>query len=145
LLLQQCEKWGSYHFDEHNGWQHIKDPDARLSLCVDSLLKLPIEMFENALQHVRGATIILDESVSVIKHLLLSRTLLGKRVEVLERLEIICKLADRVVLMDGNQSDIVVDYIAQISRKPSVKIQNTFTGNTPPIFFVEAGKKQKNG
>lgn len=143
LLLQQCEKWGSYHFDEHNGWQHIKDPDARLSLCVDSLLKLPIEMFENALQHVRGATIILDESVSVIKHLLLSRTLLGKRVEVLERLEIICKLADRVVLMDGNQSDMVVDYIAQISRKPSVKIQNTFTGNTPPIFFVEAGKKAK--
>jgi len=143
LLLQQCEKWGSYHFDEHNGWQHIKDPDARLSLCIDSLLKLPIEMFENALQHVRGATIILDESVSVIKHLLLSRTLLGKRVEVLERLEIICKLADRVVLMDGNQSDIVVDYIAQISRKPSVKIQNTFTGNTPPIFFVEAGKKAK--
>ena len=143
LLLQQCEKWGSYHFDEHNGWQHIKDPDARLSLCVDSLLKLPIEMFENALQHVRGATIILDESVSVIKHLLLSRTLLGKRVEVLERLEIICKLADRVVLMDGNQSDIVVDYIAQISHKPSVKIQNTFTGNTPPIFFVEAGKKAK--
>ena len=143
LLLQQCEKWGSYHFDEHNGWQHIKDPDARLSLCIDSLLKLPIEMFEYALQHVRGATIILDESVSVIKHLLLSRTLLGKRVEVLERLEIICKLADRVVLMDGNQSDIVVDYIAQISRKPSVKIQNTFTGNTPPIFFVEAGKKAK--
>jgi len=143
LLLQQCEKWGSYHFDEHNGWQHIKDPDARLSLCVDSLLKLPIEMFENALQHVRGATIILDESVSVIKHLLQSRTLLGKRVEILEQLEIICKLADRVVLMDGNQSDIVVDYIAQISRKPSVKIQNTFTGNTPPIFFVEAGKKAK--
>jgi hypothetical protein len=70
LLLQQCEKWGSYHFDEHNGWQYIKDPDARLSLCIDSLLKLPIEMFENALQHVRGATIILDESVSVIKHLL---------------------------------------------------------------------------
>jgi hypothetical protein len=26
LLLQQCEKWGSYHFDEHNGWQHVKDP-----------------------------------------------------------------------------------------------------------------------
>jgi hypothetical protein len=45
--------------------------------------------------------------------------------------------------MDGNQSDMVVDYIAQISRKPSVKIQNTFTGNTPPIFFVEAGKKAK--
>lgn len=143
LLLQQCEKWGSYHFDEHNGWQHIKDPDARLSLCVDSLLKLPIEMFENSIEHVRGATIILDESVSVVKHLIQSRTLLGKRVETLERLEIICKLADRVILMDGNQSDLVVDYIAEISGKPAVKIQNIYQGNTPPIFFVEAGKKAK--
>jgi hypothetical protein len=143
LLLQQCEKWGSYHFDEHNGWQFIKDPDARLSLCVDSLLKLPLEMFEAAVEHIRGMTVILDESVSVIKHLLQSRTLLGKRIEILERLEIICKLADRVVLMDGNQSNIVVDYIAEISGKPSVKIQNTFTGETPPIFFVDAKKKSK--
>jgi hypothetical protein len=143
LLLQQCQKWGSYHFDEHNGWQFIKDPDARLSLCVDSLLKLPLKMFEDAVEHVRGMTVILDESVSVIKHLLQSRTLLGKRIEILERLEIICKLADRVVLMDGNQSNLVVDYIAEISGKPSVKIQNTFTGETPPIFFVDAGKKSK--
>jgi hypothetical protein len=143
LLLQQCQKWGSYHFDEHNGWQFVKDPDARLSLCVDSLLKLPLKMFEDAVEHVRGITVILDESVSFIKHLLQSRTLLGKRIEILERLEIICKLADRVVLMDGNQSNIVVDYIAEISGKPSVKIQNTFTGETPPIFFVDAGKKSK--
>ena len=143
LLLQQCEKFGSYHFDEHHGWQYIKDPDARLSLCVDSLLKLPIEMFENSIEHVRGATIILDESVSVVKHLIQSRTLLGKRVETLERLEIICKLADRVILMDGNQSDLVVDYIAEISGKPAVKIQNVYQGNTPPIFSVEAGKKSK--
>jgi hypothetical protein len=143
LLLQQCEKWGSYHFDEHNGWQHIKDPDARLSLCIDSLLKLPIEMFEYSVEHVRGMTIILDESVSVVKHALLSRTLLGKRVEILERLEIVAKLADRIVLSDGNQSDIVVDYISAISGKRSVKIENTFVGDTPPIFFVDAGKKSK--
>jgi hypothetical protein len=54
LLLQQCQKWGSYHFDEHNGWQHVKDPDARLSLCIDSLLKLPLQMFEESVEHVRG-------------------------------------------------------------------------------------------
>ncbi|MEG4446989.1 DUF3854 domain-containing protein, partial [Microcoleus sp. AT9_B4] len=46
LLLQQCEKWGSNHWDEHKGYLFTKDPDGRLSLCVDSLLKLPIEMFE---------------------------------------------------------------------------------------------------
>lgn len=144
LLLQQCEKWGSYHFDEHDGWQHVRDSDGRLSLCVDSLLKLPIEIFEASVEHVRGMTVILDESVSVVKHALLSRTLLGKRVEILERLEIVAKLADRVVLSDGNQSDIVVDYISTISGKRSVKIENAFTGDTPPVFFVDAGKKSKN-
>ena len=143
LLLQQCEKWGSYHWDDHNGYQFAKDPDGRLSLCVDSLLKLPLKMFEDSVEHIRGMTVLLDESVSVIKHLLQSRTLLGKRIEILERLEIICQLAERIVLMDGNQSDIVADYIAKISGKPSVKIQNTFMGETPPIFFVDAGKKAK--
>jgi hypothetical protein len=143
LLSQQCEKWGSYHWDEHNGYRFTKDPDARLSLCIDSLLKLPIEMFEYSVEHVRGMTIILDESVSVIKHALTSSTLFGKRLEILERLEIICKLADRVVLSDGNQSDIVVDYISKISGKPSVKIKNVYHGETPPIFFVDAAKKSR--
>jgi hypothetical protein len=36
-----------------------------------------------------------------------------------------------------------VDYISKISGKPSVKIQNVFTGDTPPIFFINAGKKSK--
>jgi hypothetical protein len=143
LLSQQCQKWGSYHWDEHNGYLFTKDPDARLSLCVDSLLKLPIEMFEYSVEHVRGMTIILDESVSVVKHALTSSTLFGKRLEILERLELICKLADRVVLSDGNQSDIVVDYISKISGKPSVKIQNVYHGETPPIFFVDVAKKSR--
>ncbi|MEG4590002.1 DUF3854 domain-containing protein [Microcoleus sp. MOSTC5] len=143
LLLQQCEKWGSNHWDEHQGYLFTKDPDGRLSLCVDSLLKLPIEMFENSVNHIRGMTVIFDESVSAIKHALTSSTLFGKRLEILERLGIICKLADRVILLDGNQSDIVVDYIAKVSGKRSIKIQNDFTGDTPPIFFVNAGKKSK--
>jgi len=141
LLLQQCEKWGSYHFDEHSGYLYVKDPNARLSLCVDSLLKLPIEIFEYSLEHIRGMTVLLDESVSVIKHAILSSTLFGKRLEILERLEVICKLADRIVLSDGNQSDIVVDYISKISGKPSIKIQNSYQGDTPPITFVERGRK----
>jgi hypothetical protein len=140
LLLQQCQKWGSNHWDEHNGYLFTKDPDGRLSLCVDSLLKLPIEMFENAVQHCVGMTVILDEAVSVIKHLLLSGTLLGKRLETLERFEMVCRLAGRIVLSDGNLSDIVVDYISEISGKPSVKIQNVYQGDTPPITFMELGR-----
>ena len=139
LLLQQCQKWGSNHWDEHNGYLFTKDHDGRLSLCVDSLLKLPIEMFEYSVQHCKGMTVILDESVSVIKHLITSRTLLGKRIETLERFEVVCRLADRIVLSDGNQSDIVVDYISQISGKPSRKIENCYQGDTPPITFMELG------
>jgi len=98
-------------------------------------------MFEYSLEHIRGMTVLLDESVSVIKHAILSSTLFGKRLEILERLEVICKLADRIVLSDGNQSDIVVDYISKISGKPSIKIQNSYQGDTPPITFVERGRK----
>ena len=143
LLFQQSEKWGFYHWDEHKGYRFTKDPDARLSLCVDSLLKLPIEMFEAAIESGQGFTIIIDEPVSVLKHLIMAKTLLGKRVEILERLEIICKLANRIVLTDGNQSDLVVNYFSEISGKPSLKIENLYQGETLPVFFVDPGKKSK--
>jgi len=92
-------------------------------------------MFEYSVEHVRGMTLILDESVSVIKHALTSSTLFGKRLEILERLEIICKLADRIVLSDGNQSDIVVDYISKISGKPQSRFKMFITARLPPYFL----------
>jgi hypothetical protein len=144
LLFQQCKKWGFYHWDDHEGYRYTKDPDARLSLCVDSLLKLPIEMFESAVESGQGFTIIIDEPVSVLKHLILAKTLLGKRVETLERLEYILKLPNcRIVLTDGNQSDLVVNYFSEISGKPSLKIENLYQSDTLPLFFVDAGKKSK--
>lgn len=136
LLLQQSEKWGFYHLDEHDGYKMIDDPDARLSLCIDSLLKLPLEMFI-------GATIIIDEAVSVIKHMLLSRTLKDKRLEVLERFAECCQVADRIILSDGNMSDTVVDYIKAISGKTADCVENEYQGDTPPIFFIDGGKKAK--
>ncbi|MEG4036465.1 DUF3854 domain-containing protein [Microcoleus sp. S36b_A4] len=144
LLFQQSKKWGFYHWDEHKGYLFTKDPNARLSLCVDSLLKLPIEMFEAAVESGQGFTVIIDEPVSVSKHLILSKTLLGKRVETLERLEYILKLPNcRLVLTDGNLSDLVVNYFSEISGKPLVKIENVYQGDTLPLFFVDPGKKSK--
>src|SRR4028118_21326 len=43
LGLQLAEKLGSYHLDAHDGYKMFADPDARLTLCVDSLLKIPLE------------------------------------------------------------------------------------------------------
>ncbi|MEG4521155.1 MULTISPECIES: plasmid replication protein, CyRepA1 family [unclassified Microcoleus] len=138
LGLQLAEKLNSYHLDAHGGYKMFANPDARLTLCVDSLLKIPLERLE-------GCTLIIDESASVIKHLLTSRTLFDKRLEVLERFELACQKADRIVLTDGHQADWVVSYISRLSGKAATKIQNLFNGDTPPVFFVtpEAGQSLK--
>ncbi|MEG4104126.1 DUF3854 domain-containing protein [Microcoleus sp. Pol17C6] len=138
LGLQLAEKLNSYHLDAHGGYKMFANPDARLTLCVDSLLKIPLERLE-------GCTLIIDESASVIKHLLTSRTLFDKRLDVLERFELACQKADRIVLTDGHQADWVVSYISRLSGKVADKIENSFKGDTPPVFFVtpEAGQSLK--
>ena len=129
LGLQLAEKLGSYHLDAHDGYKMFADPNARLTLCVDSLLKIPLERLE-------GCTLIIDESASVIKHLLTSRTLFEKRLDILERFELACQKCDRIVLTDGHQADWVVSYISRLSGKAATKIENLFKGDTPPVFFV---------
>lgn len=138
LGLQLAEKLDSYHLDAHDGYMMFRNPNARLTLCVDSLLKIPEERLE-------GCTLIIDESVSVIKHLLTSRTLFDKRLEVLERFELACQKADRIVLTDGHQADWAVSYISRLSGKAATKIENLFRGDAPPVFFVlpEAGEPAK--
>jgi len=129
LGLQLAEKLGSYHLDAHDGYKMFADPNARLTLCVDSLLKIPLERLE-------GCTLIIDEPASVIKHLLTSGTLFDKRLEILERFELACRSCDRIVLTDANQADWIVNYISRLSGKPAIKIENLFKGETPPVFFV---------
>ena len=130
LGLQLAEKLGSNHLDAHDGYKLFLDPNARLTLCIDSLLKIPLDRLE-------GCTLIIDESASVIKHLLCSRTLLKNRSEILERFEFACKVADRIVLSDGNQADWVVNYIATLAgNKAVLKIENQFKRDTPPVTFL---------
>lgn len=130
LGLQLAEKLGSNHLDAHDGYKLFLDPNARLTLCIDSLLKIPAERLE-------GCTLIIDESASVVKHLLCSRTLFKNRSEILERFELACKVADRIVLTDGNQADWVVNYIASLTgNKAVLKIENQFKGGTPPVTFL---------
>lgn len=133
LLLQQAAKWDSWHLDEHDGYMMFRNPNARLSLCFDSLLKIceVLEIEDNK------KTLILDEAVSALKHLLCSRTLKDKRLEVLEKFRQACQKADRIILLDGNLSDWAVNYVQSLCGKPAVKIENTFQGDTPPVFFIE--------
>jgi len=135
LGLQLAEKLGSYHLDAHDGYKMFADPNARLTLCVDSLLKIPLERLE-------GCILIIDEPASVIKHLLTSGTLFEKRLEILERFELACRSCDRIVLTDANQADWIVNYISRLSGKPAIKIENLFKGETPPVFFVAPAPEQ---
>jgi hypothetical protein len=131
LLLQTAEKCGFYHLNAHNGYQMFKNPDARLCLCFDSLLKLPPEIFE-------GAIIILDEAESVLRHLLMSPTLRHDREAIKERFAIACRDADRIVLLDGHLTDYTVNLVAKLAGNKTVtKHLNEFKGNCPKVSVYE--------
>jgi hypothetical protein len=136
LLLQTAEKCGFYHLSAHNGYQMFKDPNARLCLCFDSLLKLPPEIFE-------GATIILDEAESVLRHLLMSNTLKRDREAIKDRFSQGCRDADQIILLDGHLTDYTVSIVAKIAgNKRVIKHLNEYKGNCPKVrvFETESGK-----
>src|SRR4028118_771068 len=131
LLLQTAEKCGFYHLNAHNGYQMFKNPDARLCLCFDSLLKLPPEIFE-------GAIIILDEAESVLRHLLMSLTLRRDREAIKERFAEACRDADRIILLDGHLTDYTVNLVAKLAGNKTVtKHLNEFKGNCPKVSVYE--------
>jgi hypothetical protein len=134
LLLQTAEKCGFYHLNAHNGYQMFKNPDARLCLCFDSLLKLPPEIFE-------GAIIILDEAESVLRHLLMSPTLRHDREAIKERFAIACRDADRIILLDGHLTDYTVELVSKLAGNKTVtKHLNEFKGNCPKVSIYETEK-----
>jgi hypothetical protein len=131
LQEQLCDRWDFDHLDLHNAYGRFSDPNLRVALCFDSLLKLPPDIFN-------GATVILDESMTGIKHLLTSSTLRGKRLEILQRFEYIVRMCSRIILMDGNMSDWLVDYVAAVDpTKVITKYDNESDRPTPPLYFVD--------
>jgi hypothetical protein len=134
LLLQTAKKCGFYHLDAHNGYLMFKDPNARLCLCFDSLLKLPPEIFE-------GATIILDEGESVLRHLLMSPTLNHKREAIKALFSQACKDASRIILLDGHLTDYTVNLVAKLAGNKTVtKHLNEFKGNCPKVNIYKTKK-----
>jgi hypothetical protein len=134
LLLQTAEKCGFYHLDAHNGYLMFKDTNARLCLCFDSLLKLPPDIFE-------GATIILDEDESVVRHLLMSSTLKHNREAIKQLFTQACQDASRIILLDGHLTDYTVNLIAKLAGNKTVtKHLNEFKGNCPKISIYQTKK-----
>lgn len=131
LQLQLCERWDFDHLDEHHAYGRFSDPNLRVALCFDSILKLPPEIFI-------GATVIFDETMTGIKHLLCSSTLRGKRLDIIKRFEYIVKVCSRIILMDGNMSDWIAEYVEKIDPTKTVtKYDNKSDRPTPPLFFID--------
>jgi len=130
LLLQTIARINQDAPSRHHTIEHIsseaqdlyglRDPDGRVALCWDSLHR-----FENP-RWFEGKLLILDESVSSLKHLLIGGTLGGRRNVALTKAEQLIRGAGAVVLLDGNQSDTAVQYVEMLRGRKLLRISNEF-------------------
>ena len=135
LLLQYNEKAGKlgfYHLQSDKNLKEfsLSDPGIRVSNCIDSLIYYVKEQFD-------GKIVILDEVVSVIKHLLYSTTI--KHFDKVKELftEMVNR-ADRIICLDGFIQDWVVKFFKELCPgKQTVTLENTFQGDKPQTFLLE--------
>lgn len=139
LLLQFCgdkeerSKLGFTHVHEYSKEERIllKDPQGRIVLCVDSILKLDPQDFDEKI-------LIIDELISVIKHLLFSPTI-RKRREVIDRFRQAIIRADRVIALDGLMTDWAVNFLRKIApNKQIITVENIYKSNTSVIHWLES-------
>jgi hypothetical protein len=129
LLLQLCEKLGFYHLHENDSALMRNDPSSGIALCVDSLWRFSPEEFE-------GKILILDEVMSVIRHLLHSPTVKG-RDNILELFEEALQRASQVICLDGGLADWAVKYLQALAPgKKIIRAENTFQGEKPTVNFL---------
>ena len=132
LLLQSCERWGHfYHLHQDSAHGLIADPQARIACCVDSLQHFADSDFD-------GKIIILDESLSIVKHALLSSTLKGRRDKALQKFEQAIKHAAVVIAWDGNNADIAINYLAALRGEHCrvVKALNAYRGDRLEVELI---------
>ena len=147
LLLQFNEKTKKFevHFyhlqsDKKLREFNLEDRTLNVSCCVDSLPYFVKEHFD-------GKTIILDEIISILKHLLFSATI--KRFnQVKELFSEMVNRANRVICLDGNMQDWAVDFFRGICpQKEIVTIENVYKGNKPQVKLlngtIDSDKKFK--
>jgi len=105
-----------YHLQHDGGIDLVADESTNLALCLDSIHHVD--------GYFSGADIYLDEIVSVLSHACTGGTLgkeQGKAIAILSKA---LKECNRVILLDGNLADNHAEFIAKISGKRLIKIEN---------------------
>lgn len=129
LLLQLCEKLGFYHLHENDAAIMRHDPSGGIALCVDSLWRFRPEEFDEKI-------LILDEVMSVVRHLLHSPTVKG-RDNILDLFQEALQRASQVICLDGCMADWAVQYLHQLAPgKKIIRAENTFSGEKPTVNFL---------
>jgi hypothetical protein len=129
LLLQLCEKLGFYHLHENDSALMRNDPSGGIALCVDSLWRFKPEEFDSKI-------LILDEVMSVIRHLLHSPTVKG-RDNILDLFQEALQRASQIICLDGCMADWAVKYLHELAPdKKIIRAENTFQGDKPTVNFL---------
>ena len=129
LLLQLCEKLVFYHIHDKDSAIMQHDPNGGIALCVNSLWKLPPEYFDNKI-------IILDEVISVVKHLLQSKTIRNPR-KIVDLFAEAIRRSRQVICLDGMLVDWCVKYLHELApEKKIIRIENTYKGGKANINWL---------
>lgn len=116
LLLQLCKRWSEAgstfgHIQEDKESVFVQDTLGWIACCSDSLHKFEDHHFDNRL-------LILDEATSTVIHTLLSGTIKkAGRQKILKKWEQVIGRAWKILLLDGNLNDEVVEYIKEVRLK----------------------------
>jgi len=138
LLVQTCERsnYSIIHInDNKDEFNDLRD-SMRFGSCVDSILKVNTEWWEDKI-------IILDEVVSVLKHLLFSDTLKNKRAEVIDRFIHALRVARGVICLDGHNADFIASFFKGLTDKPVINLLNDYAIARPDIKFLEGTIKNQ--
>ncbi|WLT40663.1 hypothetical protein NON20_26085 (plasmid) [Synechocystis sp. B12] len=139
LLLQNCESIpGLIHIHQFGECDYICDPDLWAAYCLDSIVKFKPEDFDDGV-------VVIDEVVSVIKHLLFASTEIAKYREKAINLFIeSIKRARMVICLDGNMADWVVKFFESIQTgKGIVTIENNYQTERSELFWLTGGLNKK--
>jgi hypothetical protein len=126
------------HINSNKSEFNDQDNTAWFTSCWDSILKIDKEWFV-------GKLLILDEVVSQFQHLFFSKTLDGKRFEVLERFIYIVQVSSGIICFDGHLFDGIPNLFRKICTNKTIEcIENTYKTPRPKINFLDGTiEKQK--
>lgn len=135
LLLQfneRAKEIGFYHLQSDKNLREfsLDNPAIKVSNCVDSLIYYVKEQFDDKI-------IVIDEVISVLKHLLFSPTI-RHFAKVKELFTEMANRCDRLICLDGFMQDWAVEFFRELCpSKQIVTIENTYQGDKAKVYLLE--------